>query len=305
MNGRNMAASVRARLLNHARRTKQDFNLILTRYGIERLLYRMSISRHANQFLLKGALLFDLWFDIPHRPTRDADLLGFGPSDLAHAESIFKEICAIDVADGIVFPTNSVRVAEIRKEANYGGVRVTLFGIIDGARASIQVDVGFGDAVTPAPGDAEYPVILPGLDAPKLRVYPRYTVVAEKLQTLASLGIANSRMKDYFDLWVLARHAEFDGTILRQAIRATFQRRQTTLPEQPPFGLTDAFAQDGQKQTQWQAFLRKNTLDALPLEDVVSFVAGFLMPAIQGADGDAVRTFRWQPGGPWSSSTPR
>ena len=249
MSGRNLAASVRARLLNRARETRQDFNLILTRYALERLLYRLSISPHADQFLLKGALLFDLWFDIPHRPTRDADFLGLGSAELPVLEAIFKNVCMVDADDGVTFRPDKVHAVEIRKEANYAGVRITLLGLVDGARCSIQVDIGFGDAVTPGPEEARYPVMLPEVEAPKLRVYPRYTVVAEKLEALASLGIANSRMKDFFDLWILSRYTEFDGDTLRRAIRATFDRRKTELPPRVPFGLTDDFARDTQKQS--------------------------------------------------------
>ena len=155
MNERNVAASVRARLLNRARETRQDFNLVLTRYAIERLLYRISISKHANQFLLKGALLFDLWFDIPHRPTRDADFLGFGSAELPHIEAVFRDICTIETFDGVAFQPDTLHAAEIRKDANYTGVRVMLLGVIDGARCQIQIDIGFGDAVTPGPEDAE------------------------------------------------------------------------------------------------------------------------------------------------------
>jgi hypothetical protein len=300
MNGRNMAASVRARLLNLAREKKQDFNLVLTRYAIERLLYRISISNHCDQFLLKGALLFDLWFDIPHRPTRDADFLGFGSAELPHIESVFKEICAIETHDGVALQPDSVHATEIRKEANYAGVRVMILGVIDGARCQIQIDIGFGDAVTPGPEDVEYPVMLSGFEAPKLRVYPRYTVVAEKFEALSSLGIANSRMKDYFDLWILARHTEFDGEILRQACQATFDRRKTALTGQVPFGLTDAFAQDTQKKAQWQAFLRKNRLESLVLSEVITALATFLLPVIKAASANMSFPARWQAPGPWS-----
>lgn len=302
MSQRDMAASVRARLLNRARETRQDFNLVLTRYALERLLYRLSVSPYADQFLLKGALLFDLWFDIPHRPTRDADFLGFGPAELPHLEGVFKEVSAIDTGDGVTFQPDTVQTAEIRKEANYPGVRVTLLGLIDGARCPIQIDIGFGDAVTPGPEDAQYPVMLPEFDAPKLRVYPRYTVVAEKLETMVSLGIANSRMKDYFDLWVLSRYTDFDGDTLRRAIWATFDRRKTALPTDAPFGLTDGFVQDAQKQTQWQAFLGKNKLEALNLEDVVATLRGFLLPVIAAASADTRHPQHWQAGGPWSST---
>lgn len=286
MTDRNVAASVRARLLNRARETKQDFSLVLTRYAIERLLYRISVSNHADQFLLKGALLFDLWFDIPHRPTRDADFLGFGSAELPHIEGVFREIGAIQTHDGVTFQADTVHAAEIRKEANYAGVRVLLLGVIDGARCPIQIDIGFGDAVTPAPEDVEYPVMLAEFAAPKLRVYPRYTVVAEKLEALSTLGIANSRMKDYFDLWVLARHTDFDGDILRRAVQATFDRRKSALTGQAPFGLTDAFAQDAQKRMQWQGFLKKNRLEAPSLSDVIAALATFMLPVIKAANAN-------------------
>ncbi len=295
----NLAASVRGRLLNHARAKNQDFNLALTRYVIERLLYRISISQYAEQFLLKGALLFDIWFDIPHRSTRDADFLGFGSSALPDIEHIFTEICKIDTPDGVAFQSDTVRASEIRKEANYSGVRVTLLGLIDGARCQVQVDIGFGDAVTPEPENAEYPVILQEFAPPKLRVYPRYTVVAEKFEALTSLGIANSRMKDYFDLWVLASYSEFNGEILRQAIQATFDRRKTNFSDQTPFGLTLAFVNDRQKQIQWLGFLRKNRLDALTLDEVVSMLTIFLMPVVHAAKTNEAFPFRWQGGGTW------
>ena len=205
----------------------------------------------------------------------------------------------IESQDGVVFETDTVRAVDIRKEANYAGVRVTLLGLIDGARCQVQVDIGFGDAVTPGPEEAEYPVILQGFASPKLKVYPRYTVVAEKFEALSSLGIANSRMKDYFDLWVLACHTEFDGEILRQAVRATFDRRNTTLSDQAPFGLTKAFAQDTQKQVQWQAFLRKNKLDALTLDDVVSVLSVFMLPVVKAASANKAFPFLWQAGGAW------
>ncbi|RBC97878.1 nucleotidyl transferase AbiEii/AbiGii toxin family protein, partial [Xanthomonas oryzae pv. oryzae] len=255
---RTVAASVRARLLNKARAERLDFNLLLTRYALERVLYRLSVSEQQGQFLLKGALLFDIWFDIPHRPTHDADLLGFGSTEIPHLEDLFRRISQIASDDGIVFQADSVKAAEIRKEANYAGVRVTMIGLLDGARCTVQIDIGFGDAVTPGPDNVQYPVILDGMPQPQLRVYPRYTVVAEKLEAMVKLGILNSRMKDYFDLWVLAGHSDFDGAVLATAIRATFECRGTAIPPGAPLGLTDEFGLDEQKTKQWQAFLRKN-----------------------------------------------
>lgn len=280
-NKANLGASVRARLLNKAKAEKIEFGLLLTRFALERLLYRLSVSRHREQFLLKGALLFDLWFDEPYRPTRDADFLGFGPADLPTLSAVFREICAIEIDDGIVFDPNSVKAQEIRRDANYAGIRITLTGLLDGARCPVQADVGFGDAVTPAPEEIEYPTFLSDLPAPKLRVYPRYTVIAEKFEAITSLGIANSRMKDFFDLWVLTRNWEFDTSILSRAIGATFARRGTALPTSTPVGLSDEFAADQTKQTQWRAFTARNQLAAPELQAVVQHLRRFLESVIK------------------------
>lgn len=302
MNQRNVAASVRARLLNKARAEKLDFNLLLTRYALERLLYRLSISEQRGQFLLKGALLFDLWFDVPHRPTHDVDLLGFGSTEMPHLENLFRQICQMGGDDGIVFQADTVKAAEIRKEANYAGVRVTMTSLLDGARSPVQIDIGFGDAVVPGPEDAQYPVILDGMPSPQLRVYPRYTVVAEKLEAMVSLGILNSRMKDYFDLWILARHTDFDGTVLAKAICATLERRKTGMPSGLPLGLTDEFARNEQKNRQWSAFLRKNALEPITLVAVIGALREFLLPVLAAlaADDDFAR--QWRAGTGWMAS---
>lgn len=266
---KNVAASVRARLLNRAKEQGMDYNLILTKYALERLLFRLSVSPWGDAFVLKGALLFDLWFDQPHRPTRDMDLLGFGSSEIADVTAVFREVCVLINEDGMTFDPVSVSAAEIRKEANYAGVRVTLLGMLDGARCALQVDVGYGDAVTPEPQRVSYPVLLEDMSAPVLRVYPAYTVVAEKYHAMVSLGMVNTRLKDYFDLWFLARHFSLDPAILQDAIAATFTRRSTSLPQHLPLGLSDAFAQDATKVRQWKAFLRKNKLQAPALDAVM------------------------------------
>ena len=223
---RNLAASIRTRLKHRADAAREDFNLTLTRYGLERLLYRLSASQHARRFLLKGALLFSLWYDEPHRPTRDADLLAFGDDDIDALVQAFRDICAVPCDDGIAFDAASVRGAAIRKSAGYGGVRIDLRAQLDGARLSLQVDIGFGDAVTPGPQAVRYPVLLDGLPAPELRAYPKATVIAEKLHAICLLGLANTRMKDYFDLDLLLQDASLDVRELRRAIEATFARRR-------------------------------------------------------------------------------
>ena len=267
---RNLAASIRARLKLRADATKQDFNLTLTHYGLERLLYRLSVSPYAPNYLLKGALLFSLWYDQPHRPTRDADLLGFGPDDIESAVAAFREICQIAVDDGIEFDPASVKGAAIRKEAGYGGVRIDLQAKLDGARITLQVDIGFGDAVTPAPEAISFPVLLDDLPAPQLRAYPKYTVVAEKFHAVCLLGMANTRMKDYFDLWILITEGTLEPTELRRAVEATFARRQLAIPNTLPAGLSDTFSRDATKQMQWTAFLKKSRLNAMDLPQVVA-----------------------------------
>jgi hypothetical protein len=299
MSVRNIGASIRDRLLNKARSEKLDYNLLLTRYALERMLYRLSVSGQRDQFLLKGALLFDLWFDVPHRPTHDADFLGFGSAEIPHVEALFQDICRIEVEDGIVFQPDSVKAAEIRKEANYAGVRVTLMGLLGSARCPVQVDIGFGDAVVPGPDEAQYPVILGEMSAPQLRVYPRYTVVAEKLEALTSLGMLNSRMKDYFDLWVLARYTDFDGAVLSQAVAATFDRRRTAIPNDVPIGLSDEFITDAQKEKQWQAFLRKNAIDSMSLATVIADLRTFLLPVLATVAAKGRLNVNWRAGESW------
>jgi predicted nucleotidyltransferase component of viral defense system len=265
----NVAASVRARLLNVAKSQGVDFNQVLVRFALERILYRMTQSPHADRFLLKGALLFTLWYDMPHRATRDADLLGFGASDQDSVAQVFRDIAAVAVDDGIVFDPASVMVEDIRKEAGYGGVRVVITGDLARARCKTQIDVGFGDAVTPGPVESVYPVLLADLPAPRLRAYPAYTVIAEKLHAIALLGMTNSRLKDYFDLSVLLERETLDTGLLAQAIKATFERRGMTVSGALPVGLTDEFSQDASRQALWLAFLNKNELVPEPLPAVI------------------------------------
>jgi hypothetical protein len=269
---KNIGASVRTRINNKAKEDKVNTLFLLTRYALERMLYRLSVSEHRDSFLLKGALLFDLWYDVPLRPTRDIDLLGFGMAEIPHLLKVFEDLCAIEVEDGINFEATSIKAEEIRKEANYSGTRVTLIGTIDGAKCTVQIDVGYGDAVTPAPEIATYPVMLKDMPAPELRVYPRYSVIAEKFEAIVSLGIANSRMKDYFDLWVLLRNATLDSAILEQAVHATFKRRGTALQTDTPVGLSDQFSLDKSRVDLWDAFVGRNKLKAESLPDTVTYL---------------------------------
>jgi len=246
---RNTAASVRQRLMNKAREQKEDFNIILTRYGLERFLYRMSKSPHRDQFILKGALLFQLWSGHPHRPTRDLDLLGYGDPAPTRFQEILRDVCEQEVEDdGLDFHADSIQIETMKEDEEYQGLRSKLLATLRAARIPLQIDVGFGDAVTPAPGEITYPTLL-DLPAPMLMAYPRETVVAEKFQAMVMLGIANSRMKDFYDVWTLARQFEFSGPVLCSAIRATFERRKTALPVKPPLALLPEFTEDRQKLT--------------------------------------------------------
>lgn len=278
-----LAASVRARLLNIAKAEGVDFNQVLVRYTLERFLYRLSQSPHADRFVLKGALLFTLWYDMPHRPTRDADLLGFGPSDLESIGQTFRDIASVQAADGIHFDPTSVGVEEIRKDAGYAGARVMINAELARARCRTQIDIGFGDAVTPGPVDAVYPVLIEDFPAPRLRTYPVYTVVSEKLHAIAVLGMTNSRLKDYLDLSVLLDREVLDLNTLATAIAATFMRRGMTVPTELPIGLSDEFANDTSRQALWRAFLKKNEMIAVPLTDIVSALRAKLQPALNQA----------------------
>lgn len=278
-----LAASVRARLLNLAKAEQTDFNAVLMRYALERFLYRLGQSDHAEHFVLKGAMLFNLWYAMPHRPTRDVDLLGFGPSDLESIAQAFRQIVSVSAADGMVFDAASVSVQEIRKNAGYAGARVLVSTELARARCKVQVDIGFGDAVTPGPVSATYPVLMADFAAPQLRTYPVYTVVAEKLHAMTLLGMTNSRLKDYLDLWVLLGHEALDPGILATAIAATFSRRAAALSVELPIGLSDEFANDASRQALWAAFLKKNDLAIMPLVGVVSALRAKLHPALAQA----------------------
>ena len=276
---RDVAASVRARLLNHARAQRLEFQSVLTRFGVERLLYRLSISPYADRFVLKGAQLLLVHAAEPHRPTKDLDLLGLGSDDVQEVAQVFREICEVPVAsDGLAFDTGGVTAEVIRETARYGGVCVRLTATLERARIPLQVDVGFGDVVTPATERIAFPVLLGG-PAPTLQGYPLATVIAEKLETMTQLGLATSRMKDLYDLWHVLRTFEIEADDVRAAIARTFHRRDTAV-EPTPVALTAAFWTDPSKRAQWSAFLNRNDLRAPDLEAVVRDVAARLAPML-------------------------
>ena len=300
----NAAASVRQKLLNLIRETGEDANLVWTRYATERLLYRLSVSSYGGDFVLKGAMLFTAWTGQSYRPTVDMDLLWEGEESGAGLGEVFGEVCDVEAgSDGLTFSSGSIRVAPIREEQKYQGQRVTLTAFLGKARIPVQVDVGFGDVVTPKAKEIDYPSLLQ-FPAARIRAYPRETVVAEKVQAMVMLGIANTRMKDFCDVYVLARDFDFQGSRLARAIRATFKRRRTEIPSESPSALSEAFGRGDGKSLQWKAFVRKSGLEGgMPeFAEVISHLRVFLLAPLGAARGQARLGEIWQEGGPWRSS---
>lgn len=280
------AKSIHQRLLNIRNKTGENFNSLLVRYGLERLLYRIMLSNHSDVFVLKGAMLFALWHEVPGRPTRDIDLLGFGNPTHQQLKQLFSD--AGDVVfddDGLRFDTNSIRTEDIRDDQEYFGIRIRLHAFLGNARIPIQIDVGFGDVLTPAPQEIEYPTIL-DLPAPRLMAYHPATVIAEKVNAMVVHGIMNSRMKDFYDIYILLKHMNIDDNLLAQAIKATFNRRKTELPKLLPVALSEDFLEDGTKETQWKAFLNRSNLSdsELTLPEVIKNLRKRLWPVIQMAN---------------------
>jgi len=297
----NLASSVRQRLLNFARQTKEEYSIVLIRYAAERMLYRLMKSGFRSQFVLKGAMLFNVWKGQLHRPTQDLDFLGRINLSLEGIRDLFKKICTTEVeSDGLVFNSKSVRVEEIREDQEYHGVRVRLKTMLGKARIDLQIDIGFGDVVTPPAREVDYPVML-DFSAPRILIYPKETVVAEKLQAIVALDITNSRMKDFFDLWIFQRDFGFDGKTLAQALQATFKRRKTKIPLFPPPAMTEDFAKDPTKVRQWEAFLSRNrlTIDQQKFTCVIEDLNSFLMPPLSALANGHRFSKIWPSGGPW------
>lgn len=299
---RNLAQSVHQQLLSKAKEQGEDFNLILIRYALERFLYRLGRSQHKDRLILKGAMLFAAWTNRPHRPTRDLDLLGIGDSSDTTLVQIFGEVARTAVEpDGLEFDYHSISISVIRETQDYPGKRIKLPARLGNARLNLQIDVGFGDAVTPEPAEIDYPALL-DLPAPRIRAYPCETVIAEKFQALVAFDRTISRMKDFYDMWVLSRQFPFDGASLSAAIGATFARRSTPIPEGTPTALTDEFAADRAKRMQWTAFLKANRLTDAPadLSGLVHDLREFLLAPLRAASGNRAFPQSWQPGGSWA-----
>lgn len=294
-------ALIRRRLYDLSRERGEDFQLILTWYAAERLLYRLSRSKYSREFILKGAMLFNIWMDPSHRPTRDLDFAGQGDSSPERLVSVFHEICQVEVEpDGLQFDPESIQVTEIREIQEYQGQRIRLIASLNKASISVQVDIGFGDAVTPEARQITYPTLL-DLPAPIILAYPVETVVAEKLQAMVALGMLNSRMKDFFDVRMISRQFRFEGPKLAEAIRVTFDRRRTEIPESIPTALSDEFAMDSEKGSQWKAFLERSGLEKIPVElpQIIDELRVFLIPPLNAAARGIDFKFEWTAGAPW------
>jgi len=298
---KNLAASIRARLLALAQSKGQDYQRVLGRYAIERFLYRLGSSPYRDRFAIKGATLFTLWTGETHRPTKDLDLLGWGSSAIREVEETIRVICKIEGIDGILFDGESVEGTRIKEEDEYEGVRVKFQAILAGARIPMQVDIGFGDAVYPEPEFESFPILLP-MEPPVIRAYPREAAIAEKFNAMVALDIRNSRMKDFYDIWFMANTWTFDMVTLRAAIRASFERREVAIPQEVPFALTEEFLDDPQKKQQWNAFVGRlyPGTGSTSLEEVGILLRAFLLPCIHSASADESTARHWTPSLHWN-----
>lgn len=293
---KDLAKSVHTRLLNLAKQTGRPFNEVLQLYAMERFLYRLSVSGHSKHFVLKGGLMLRVWKAPVTRPTKDVDLLGRTKNTVANLVSIVQQICAEGVEpDGMQFDPTTAAGTLINEAAEYNGFRVKFTGLLGVARVSMQIDVGFGDTVVPKPIDVEVPTLL-NFPAPKLLGYQRDTSIAEKFHAMVVLGTLNGRMKDFYDIWLLAQNFEFMGEQLSRAINATFKTRTTPL-ESDPVALTAGFAESADAQKRWAAFLRKGALTDAPqsFAEAVLVIRKFLLPVLKPSTPS-----RWRRGGPWS-----
>lgn len=297
---KDLSASVHRRLLNKSREEGRPFNELLQYYAMERFLYRLSKSPYSRKFILKGALMLTVWNVPVSRPTSDVDFLASIENNVDTVVSVVKEICTQKVeSDGITLDADSVTGEVIAEVAEYQGVRVRIRGNLGPAKVNVQLDIGFGDRVVPSPVSFAYPVLL-DMPVPRLRGYSRESLIAEKLESIARFGMLNSRMKDFFDIWLLSRQYDFNGEVLHTAIDVTFTNRGSKAsPEFMAF--LDAFSKDAVKSAQWRAFCRKNRLDFVPLEleEVVESIAKFVGPLVSAKESGKSFKGSWAAPGPW------
>jgi hypothetical protein len=297
---KDLAASIRQRLQNNAEATGRPFQEVLQYFAMERFLYRLAQSVHSDKFVLKGALMFTAWHAPFSRPTKDIDLLARMSNRVDGILDAIRDICTQPVEpDGLVFDAKSIKGVVIKEDADYEGVRVTFLAHLQNAKISMQIDMGFGDVLTPAATLTQYPTIL-DLTPPQLWGYSRETVVAEKFEAMVKLGQLNTRMKDFFDIWFLSRQFSFDGAVLADAVTKTFSCRRTAIVANP-FALTEAFATDTTKASQWRGFLRKSRITSISddLRQVVDALAAFLLPMTRTILDGKNFSARWNPPGPW------
>ncbi|HOO56479.1 MAG TPA: nucleotidyl transferase AbiEii/AbiGii toxin family protein [bacterium] len=295
---KNIPASVRQKILNRARNDNRPFNELLQYYAMERFLYRLSKSSHSDRYILKGALMLRVWNAPQFRPTMDIDLLGKTDRDAAAIVAQIREIIAVDVTpDGLFFDPESIQTEQITEAAEYEGIRVRFQGNLDTARINMQIDIGFGDAIFPEPEKADLPTLL-DFPAPTIMCYSRESAIAEKFEAMVKLGVLNSRMKDFYDIWLLSRQFDFNGKKLAEAIRKTFEKRGTDYAvDIVAFSLD--FAND--KQAQWTAFRKRLQQDSVPesFEIIVSAIKEFLKPIISSIAQETPDPTKWVASGPW------
>ena len=293
---KNQAESVKRRLLNVARERKEDYNFVLRQYVLQRLMYRLGASEYADDFLLKGGLLFWVWNEDFHRPTKDMDLLGFGSDDMTVLKEKFNKIIQIESDDGLVFEIEKLQASNIKEDAKYQGVRLIGRASLVKADIPYQIDIGFGDAVKSVQCKTKIPVFLDDIPAPELRVYPIESVIAEKFHAMVVLGKANSRMKDFFDIVVIANTMPLKSADLQSAIKATFDRRETTIADDLLYVFSEPFKTNSDKYLQWNAFIRKNKLhDTNDFNTIVDKIQQFIEPIYQQIACDSDNNKNWNP----------
>ena len=299
-----VAASIRGRLLNQAKSSGEEFELTLTRFAAERLLFRLGASAARNRCLLKGARLLSVWLRDPYRATRDVDVLVSGPSDDEAMRSLVSEICAVPcLEDGLRFDLSDLTIETIRPEEEYSGKRAHFRAFLGTARIAVQLDIGLGDAVAVEPEEVTYPTMLPVLPAPRLRAYPRELMVAEKFDAMVKLDTRNSRMKDFHDLWALAGAFAFDGSLLRRAVAACFERRGTSWTGETPRVLTPAFYQMPDIEMRWRSYLSAGAVLIPPpaqFEVIGERIVRFLAPVRESIVSGEPFAAHWPSGGPWA-----
>ncbi len=298
---KNIKASVRALLQNKAKETSSPFSEILQYYGMERFLYRFSRSKYADKFILKGALMFTVWQVPERRTTLDIDFSARCDNQIATIEKVIRDVCKVAVTpDGLVFNSEKVKGQKIKEDADYEGVRVKFRGFLERSRIAMQIDVGFGDVIYPKPKTIDYPVIL-DFPKPYLKGYPAESVVSEKFEAMVKLGLLNSRMKDFYDIWIMMRRFDFDGLRLVEALKRTFKHRKTSLPQRKPLFAEEIYDEESDRQTLWKAFLKKTDIKHVPeklgttARDIEKFLIGLLDAIHKGQKFSK----KWRAPGPW------